>query len=137
MAVVAVFFFGTLFLLDSLEPRGRDRDSIRADHAQSLKAALERYRASRGSYPFPFPGNALTDLKKELVDGGYLRTIPQDPLWGLKDNAYQYVSTHGKNYGMLFHLERASGRIAAGGTCVSGVGTAGTGWWGQPPDCPF
>jgi hypothetical protein len=137
MAVVAAFFFGTLFVLDYLEPRGRERDAIRADHVRSLKAALERYRASRGNYPFPFPGNPLTHLKKELVDGGYLPAIPQDPLWGVKDNSYQYVSPGGQNYGVLVHLEAPTGAIAAGGACVTGVNTAGTGWWGQPPPCPF
>ena len=136
IAVIAVFFFGTLYVLDYLEP-GRNRDAIRADHARSLKAALQRYRASRGNYPFPFPGNPLTDLKKELVDGGFLPAIPQDPLWGLKDNSYQYVSSGGQTYGMLFHLEHATGPVAAGGACVTGFGTAGTGWWGQPPPCPF
>jgi hypothetical protein len=39
--------------------------------------------------------------------------------------------------GVQVGLESAGGKIPAGGACLTGVGTAGTGWWGQPPDCPF
>jgi hypothetical protein len=131
IAIVVIFFFGTLFALDYLDP-----DGVRATHAKSLKSALERYRSERGHYPAPFPDNALTDLKGELVDGGYLTSIPKDPVFGATGkNQYRYVSNSGGNYGLLFHLGAAN--APAGSTCLTGVGTAGSGFWGQQPNCPF
>jgi hypothetical protein len=131
IAIVAISFFGTLFTLDYLDP-----DSVRATHAKSVKAALEKYRSAKGAYPFPFPDNPLTDLKKVLVDGGYLVAIPDDPVFGAKDkDRYRYVSNSGKNYGLLFHL--STGKTPSGSTCLTGVGTAGYGFWGQQPECPF
>jgi hypothetical protein len=134
LAVVAAFFFGTLFVLD--HTGFRYPDSLRAAHAISFKAALEKYRSARGHYPYPFYNNAFSDLKKELVDGKHLDVIPVDPS-GLKEKEYRYVSSDGKTYGLLFHLQFPVGKIPAEGACITGVGTAGTGWWDQPPDCPF
>src|ERR1700738_4598990 len=105
--VVATSFFVTLFVLDHWPDK--DRDSIRAEDARTLKSGLEKYHAARGSYPL-FPDNPVTDLKKALVDGGYLRSIPDDPLWGRTGNQYHYVSA-GPSYGLLFRLESANGNI--------------------------
>jgi hypothetical protein len=69
IGIVAGFFFGTLLILDSID--AASRDAIRAQHAKILKAALERYRATHGAYPSPFPDNSADDLKSALVDGGY------------------------------------------------------------------
>jgi hypothetical protein len=134
MAVVGTFFFGTLFILNNSDSRARD--SLRVEHVKLLRAALERYRSASGTYPAPFFDNPITDLRAALVDGGYLPTIPVDPLWAGTTKQYKYVSA-GRNYGLLLHLELANGKIAAQGTCLTGVGTAGTGWWGGQPDCPF
>jgi hypothetical protein len=133
-AVVATSFVGTLFVLDYLR-YGMDRDQIRAEDAKSLKSALARYRAVHGSYPV-FPGNPVSDLKTALVFEGYTSAIPDDPLWGKSDKQYHYASV-GTSYGLLFHLEKAIGKIPAGGICMTGVGTAGSGYWDEPPDCPF
>jgi hypothetical protein len=135
IAIVALFFFGTLFLLDLREIRGRN--AVRAENARSVKAALEKYRATRGTYPFPFSGGTLDLLKPHLVDGGYLRSIPTDPLWRQAASQYSYVSTGGATYGLLIHLETMMGASQSGTACITGLGTAGTGWWGQPPECPF
>jgi hypothetical protein len=134
LAVVVFFFFGTLSILDYRD--SQSRDLLRAEHAKSIRAALERYHATYGMYPSQFLDNPLGDLKGPLVDGGYLSTIPADPLWGGTEKQYRYVSG-GPTYGLLLHLEIASGMIPAGGACLTGVETAGTRWWGQPPDCPF
>ena len=131
-AVVAAFFFGTLYFLNQRD--GGARDLVRAEHAKTIKAALENYFGARGVYPL-FPDNPVDDLKKDLVDGGFVRAIPSDPLG--KEQQYRYVSSNGKSYGLLFHLEQANGKIPAGGTCLTGVGTSAKGWWSQPPDCPF
>jgi hypothetical protein len=131
-AIVAIFFFGTLRTLDYLNLRYPD--SLRAAHAKSLKAALEKYRTANGHYPI-YPASRLPVLEKDLVDGGYIQAIPQDPD-PKSEVPYSYISD-GKIYGMLFHLQFPAGKVQAGGICLTGVGAGSTGWWGQPPECPF
>jgi hypothetical protein len=135
LAVVAIFFFGTLFVLDYFYLPYPDY--VRANDARMIKAALERYRSAKGGYPSLYPGNQLTDLNKDLVGGGFIARLPSDPVYGAGvDGGYLYASD-GLKYGLLLHLKFATGQIKAGGACLTGVGYAGSGWWGQPPDCPF
>jgi hypothetical protein len=138
--VVAVFFYGTLLILDHMDrfivpgrTDSRSRDSLRAEHAKLLKTALEKYRVATGLYP-TLSDNVVDDLKHELVDRGYIISIPHEPLW--PDMQYRYAS-NGRQYALWFHLELPSGQIPAGGACLTGVGIAGSGWWQQPPNCPF
>ena len=136
VGVVAVFFFGTLFLLDHFEGKpltGSDRDSLRAEHAKLIRNALAKYRNDHGGFPV-FPDNPVDVLKAALVDGGYLRAIPGDPSGPSKQ--YRYIS-HGAGYGLFFQLEVANGKNLTGGACLTGVGTAGKDWYGVPPNCPF
>jgi hypothetical protein len=120
-SIVLVFFFATLFILDRWD-RGSELDTVRAQHASQIRAALEAYRGRTGHYPAPFSDNPLTDVEKEI--GG---PLPRDPRGGA--NQYRYVSSaDGKRYGLLFHLEN-------GAACISGVGVAGTGWWLNAPQC--
>jgi hypothetical protein len=134
VAIVAAFFFGTLFILDHRDA-GKTTDDIRAEHAKLLKDALELFKKARGSYPV-FVDNPVDDLKKDLVEGNYLRSIPIDPSRATKGWQYRY-SSDGKAYGLLFSLEFPRGKIPSGDACLTGVGTSGAGFWGHPPDCPF
>jgi hypothetical protein len=138
LAIVAIFFFGTLFVIDyfALDFNGPGaRDRLRAKHAVMLKDALANYKKTVGTYP-TLSDNDVDDLKKYLVDGGYISAIPTDPLRAAAGSKYRF-SSNGTFYGLLFQLEAATGKIPAHGACLTGVGTAGTGMWGQPPDCPF
>jgi hypothetical protein len=47
VAILAGSFFGTLFIFDRMDA------AERAEHAQIIKTALEKYRSARGSYPPP------------------------------------------------------------------------------------
>jgi hypothetical protein len=135
LAIVAVFFFGTLYLLDNSDPTARNQ--LRAEHARVLKSALANYRKAKGAYPV-LSDVPVDDLKKELVDGKFIIAIPSDPLRPSTGVQYRYVSDGGV-YGLLFVLEpvdSAAGK-SAGGRCLQGVGTKGTGYWGEPPNCPF
>jgi hypothetical protein len=126
-AIVAASFFGTLFLLNSMDPS--TRDAQRKEDVKILRSALGQYRAARGVFP-PFPDNSADDLKAALVDGGYLKSIPQDPL---PPRSYRYTTagvTDGQRYGLKVSTERE-------GECVTGVGFEGAGWWGRFPPCPF
>jgi hypothetical protein len=126
--IVATFFFGTLFALNSLDIRSRD--AIRIGHAKLLKDALNRYHATRGTFPTTFPDNSVEDLKPFLVDGGYLTAIPRDPV---PTQTYRYTTgsaTDGQRYGLRVSLEGT-------GNCVTGVNFEGNGWWAPAPACPF
>jgi hypothetical protein len=128
LAIVAVFFFGTLFLIDVYRPNSatpEGRNAIRAQHAAQIKAGLEGYRKAHGAVPI-FPDNDVDDLKPALVAGGFVPAIPSDPLPGWK---YRYASVDGKAYGLLFKTE------PTGANCLSG--TRGYGYWADPPACPF
>lgn len=124
LAVLALSFFGTLFLLNSAD--FQSSDSIRIEHAKSIKTAIEKYRAANGKYPIIFPDNDLADLKSALVGGGFISQLPVDPYWkNGRINKYRYRSLDGNSYGLLFYLEL--------GPCQTGVGNAATGLWeGRP-----
>jgi hypothetical protein len=112
------------------------RDQTRAAHAKTLKNALELYHRAHGSYPL-FSDNSVDDLKDVLVSPGYLKSIPTDPRKEETGFQYRYVSDGQNVYGLLFRLEATRDAYKTGGACVTGANTAGTGMWGQPPDCPF
>lgn len=125
---MAASFFGTLFLLNSMD--SKTRDAQRKEDVRILKSALGQYRAARGVFPAPFPDNSADDLKAALVDGGYLKSIPHDPL---PPRSYRYTTagvTDGQRYGMKISTEQE-------GQCITGVGFEGRGWWGPFPSCPF
>lgn len=119
IAILAISFLGTLYLLDSSDFRSMDEQRI--EHAKSLKAALESYRAARGKYPAPFIDNDIADLKPALVDGGFIAKLPVDPYWkNGRVNKYRYRSD-GDSYALLFYLEL--------GPCLTGVGQYTTAPW--------
>lgn len=129
LSIIAIFFFGTLLLLNSYD--AAQRDALRAEHAAMLKRALDRYHATRGVFP---PGrladNPVDDLAPQLLGGSYLRAIPRDPL---PERSYRYTTDgadDGQRYGLKIPLERT-------GDCLTGIGTEGRGWWGTLPPCPF
>jgi hypothetical protein len=147
IAVILGSFFGTLFLLgpadcnadckNPSDPQGRD--SIRAAQAATIKAALEKYRSAHGMYPAPFNGNYVSGLSSQLVKSGFMPEIPKDPLWTQPEMQYEYASDDGLSYALYFHIELPSGKIPAGGACVTGVDAfkvAGRAF-GDLPECPF
>jgi hypothetical protein len=120
LAVLMASFFGTLSFLDSLNYQ--TMDSIRIEHAKTLKGALEKYRAAHGRYPASSADSDLTALRAPLVDGGFVAQLPVDPYWKSgRVNKYRYRAVEGTSYGLLFHMEL--------GPCQTGVGGAATGPW--------
>lgn len=99
---------------------------------KSVAAALESHRQSRGSYPL-LNDRPLAELKKQLVEGGYLKSDSA----GLAgpDHAARYVSYNGISYGLLFHFDASDPSPKQ--PCLIEVGDHDTGWWAQPPKCPF
>jgi hypothetical protein len=132
--VVAMSFFATLYALDYWA--GRSRDQTRLENILQIRNAVERYHRERGAYPI-LDDKPVTELKAALVGGGIIASIPTDPLWAGTKKEYRYYSDGTNYFGLLAFLEQAHGPIPAGGPCLAGHGTKGTGLWGQPPDCPL
>jgi hypothetical protein len=129
-AIVLVFFYSTLFLLNTFDPKPEPPPLAR--EARSIMAAMVKYQGSRGAYPvFPIPDSPLIELKKELAKAGYLAS--DDPPM---DKDARYVSFDGKIYGLLFYVDRTDNN-PQGSQCIVEVGRSATGWWGQPPPCRF
>jgi len=95
----------------------------------SLMVALREYRKEHSAYPI-LPDNPIGDVKKQLVSGGYLPSGPD------ADKEARYVSLDGKSYGLMFHINR-SPTSPRGKPCLIEVDAIATGWWAQPPKCPF
>src|SRR4051812_20869030 len=96
LAIVVVFFFGTLFALDYMG--WGSPDSIRASNAKAIMEALQKYRTAKGAYPvLPVPDSPFSELAGPLVGGGYISAIPTDPPGSQKPH---YVSYDGKAYGL-------------------------------------
>jgi hypothetical protein len=126
LAVVAICFFGTLFILKYIDQGARD--ALRVEQVRQIKGAVENYHAARRAYP--------TSLKA-LVDAGFLKSIPDDPLWAGTARNYQYYSDGVNNFGVLVVLERTHGDLAAGKPCRTGLGTKESAMWGEQAQCPF
>jgi hypothetical protein len=121
-AIIAIFFFGTLFVLDYTDSQP---ESAGIANARILVAALEKYRADKGDYPvLPAYESSVTELLSPLVKGGYLSTIPTTPAG---EEQIRYVSVDGKAFGLRVVVGKAP--------CIIEKGISKSGWWGVPPPC--
>jgi hypothetical protein len=127
VAIVGASFLLTLYVLDSRNTPAT-RDARRVDDIRKVREAIRNFYEARKTYP--------ADLKV-LVDGGYLNSIPADPLWPGSEQRYQYYSNGINNFGLLVWLEQPQGNVPAGTSCRSGVGTKEAAMWGNIPECPF
>ena len=130
LAILASFFFGTLFILgysfsspaDLTTPAGRDR--VRAENARAVIRALAEYRSIHDTYPV-LPDSTLPAVAKPLVTEGFLRAVPRDPPG---TEPIHYVSFNGAAFGIWIHFEKSP-------ACIVEIGASKTGWWGQPEPC--
>jgi len=137
LAIVMIFFWGTLFILGSPE---YVNNQLRAKHVRLLADALEKYRQARNAYPV-LANNPVDDLKRELVDAKFLEAIPSDPARAATGRQYRYAGG-GRAYGILVTLEPEPSLFGLTGTkpalsCIAGVNIKGSGAFGDPPACPF
>ena len=138
LAILVTSFFVTLQILNSMDtPRtpAEARNATRAEHARQLKAALEKFRAAKKSYPASPDFNDISNLQHDLVDGGYLAELPGDPQ-SANGKKYRYAS-NGSVYGLLFELEAGPDGTPTAGTCLSRTKGDTTSFKGFAPDCPF
>jgi hypothetical protein len=136
-AIVVMSFFTTLYVLDFFDP-AYVANQTRAADVKRLREAIDKYHKDRGSYP-ALPGNPVDDLGKDLVQGGYLKQIPSDPLRAAGVFQYQYASDGRTMYAILVRQaeENSLARSRPAGLCVAGVGAKGSGIWGHLPECWF
>ena len=131
--VVVIVGFGALFLWNHFD---HQRQASRfAEEKTAMMSALERYRVAQGAYPvLPRGDSLLIDLKRELAKGGYLG--PELAETAGPDKDARYVSFSGNTYGLLYHVDRSKA-LPGGVLCMVEYGASATGFWGQPPNCPF
>jgi hypothetical protein len=136
LTIFVLFFFGTLFIFD-LFSSSRANNRLRAEQVTLLSDALGKYHQARGVYP-SFPDNPVDDLKKDLVDGGFLKAIPSDPARSSNRQQYRYAGGS-QTYGILVMLEPEPFLVGTRNAveCVVGANIKGSGAWGDPPPCPF
>ena len=101
----------------------RARDARRQADLESVRSALEIFRAQNSVYPAT-PGScgARPGTAPLILDATYINTYPTDPVSG---NNYCYVQTGGgSGYQLCAFLENgaASGSSCGGATCKGGSG---------------
>jgi hypothetical protein len=127
LAMIAILFFGTLFVLQYFGSR-----MAFADEAESLMTALQDYRREFGAYPVrPVPDISTIEAKQVLAKAGHPARNSD-----LEDPDARYVSFDGKSYGLLFHLGPRYNYLPVN-SCIIEVDVTNTGWWGQFSKCRF
>lgn len=103
ITIISVLAGGVLIALDPAKRIKQARDSVRKSDLHQIQAALEQYRADKGSYPTagfpPACGNQFTD--GTVV---YIKSFPCPPGGGV----YSYSST-GTTYTLTATLEEPPG----------------------------
>jgi hypothetical protein len=131
-ALVAALACGVLWFLNASQAP-QAVDPALAQEVNAIKAALDKYHASRGAYPVAtIP---LVDMKSELSRDGYLG--PQSTDVSAIDKDALYWSINGKSYGLRFQINRTADN-PAGTECVVQVGRSYLGGltYGRPACVP-
>lgn len=125
VAVLAVYF-GYVYLSrpGAYEPRARD--------AGLLMGLLDDYRTAKGAYPvLPGVDVPIAELVEALATSGV--TFHSRIRFSDLDRDARYVSNSGESYGLLYHVSQFGTPL----TCLVEVGAHRSGWWKQPPPCPW
>lgn len=125
LVVIAIIGILASVVLASLNSaREKARDASRAAQVQEFAKALEIYFLDNGSYPCSQSGcssSGVTNLRNssgpgaELVSGGYISTIPEDPVYSSSvscngsGSGYCYCSTGGDSYVLTVNTENDNG----------------------------
>ncbi|MCK1341071.1 hypothetical protein IVB38_34915 [Bradyrhizobium sp. 38] len=97
-----------------------------------LMGLLEDYRRAKGAYPVLNARDVPVEQLVEMLASSGVN-FPSDLRFEGPNLPARYVSVTGENYGLLYQFSQ-SGRSV---TCLVEVRTRHTGWWGQPPTCPW
>ena len=114
LGVIALLFLG--MRRESVRVRQREREAILRTDLRTIRDAIDNYTLDKQERP-----RSLQDL----VDAGYLRTIPVDPITGKTDWVPDFegpvlgdpvVSPDLKARGGLYDVHSNSSRVATGGS---------------------
>jgi prepilin-type N-terminal cleavage/methylation domain-containing protein len=95
VTTVIIALLSTIGMLSYRWIIGHSRDTRRISDIEQIRTALELYRNDKGHYPaLTCTGSCIQkvvdDLKVELVDGGFISSIPEDPEG---TSLYMYIPT--------------------------------------------
>jgi len=115
--LVAISIVGILMgmaLVSIEKTRAGGRDAKRKADLETIRSALELYKADCGQYPqaLPTPGSPLTGCPNNT----YLSSVPADPL----PSSYSYVykpGTYFYSYNLCAYLEQSTGQSTNCGFC--------------------
>lgn len=114
--ILSISFFGIQ------NARKSSRDAKRKSDLESVRSALEMYKADTGKYPSTSGG---MNLSSSLPFPNYISSIPSDPLGSSRNYTYScksVVSGNCVSYVLCTSLESASGSVSGCGySCGSGV----------------
>jgi hypothetical protein len=116
VALVATLMGGVVVWLSYRRPPQAADPALTQD-IDAINAALEKYRAARGTYPVSTV--ALVDMKNQLSGEGFMGPPSQD--FSAADKDALYWSVNGKSYGLRFNIDRTADN-PAGTECVVKVG---------------
>jgi len=92
--LVVISIIGILLALSFASIQGirkSSRDAKRKSDLETIRSALELYRADCKVYPSAVnSGGSITGVEESCVGIEYLEIVPEDPI---PDRAYQYVSS--------------------------------------------
>ena len=103
ISIIGILISLSLFGIQNA--RMSSRNAKRKSDLESIRSALEMYKADKGSYP--------TSGLNALTSGNYLSSIPSDPLPGRN---YSYNST-GATYNLCAALEGSFSSVTGCSPC--------------------
>lgn len=113
------------------------RDGKRKADVEMIRSALEMYKADKGYYPPKDQTGWCTvlwgcgsstwynDVAGALISGGYLSSLPQDPLYINTDKDYFFWHISNTQYELFSELETSNTNTYSTAGCACGRGAAG------------
>ena len=116
LVVIAIIGILAAVVLAALgDARAKGRDSSRAAQSQEFIKAFELYYSEHGSYPNDGlmgtyrPAAQLGATESALTGSGFIKSIPEDPLYDASEG-YLYCSNNvGDTYALLVNVEDENG----------------------------
>jgi general secretion pathway protein G len=121
VSIIGILISLSLFGIQN--SRKSARDAKRKSDLESIRSALEMYKADNGKYPSTSGGMNASSLSSSQNWGNYISSMPTDPLSG-RNYVYQCTNVTANNclaYRLCASLETGSGSIPCGASCGSGV----------------
>lgn len=121
LVVIAIIgSLATIVLVSLNTARSKARDAKRLADLDMLIKVIEMYNIDNGAYPGEGDGggieissNCNSDLKNDLINGGYLSAVPQDPA----EDSNCFATGEGNDDAFFYGWD--SGHCCEGSYCIS------------------